>query len=570
MTKIRTFLGMYSYHFIIGIVFLFFIFTHISGIDSPYHQDEYKWVFYSHPELTPPGTVPHPPLTEFIYTRLGPIVGDFNFRLIPFFFGILNFFLLFYLTKIIFNKKTALWTVSLFTISFYSLLASLMVDVDGALIPFFFLLMAIGYFKWKKTLETGEKIQWKWIFLLLIGAVGGFLIKVSAVLPIIAIFLDFLIQKKVFSDKKKIIKYVLYAGGGILVLVAVLFLAKLVFPFFNLEYSMNYWKHFANSSSFLNRGWFQTFIQFFKAVLYTSPLLLIPVLFIDREIFKKTRAFFLFLFIGLFFYLFVFDFSIGALDRYLQFMVIPLCIISGAIFSQAFENLLGKVKRVHIISLVLIVILLFCVQFFSHFIPALHPKSEWLGRAFSLRWNFLYPFSGGSGPLGFYMSFLFMALSWILTVLLAFVVFFKSHLKNIFLVTIFSIGLVYNFAFSEEYLFGMINGSAPKVLAGAVRFIKNNPDIKMVTVYNDNGGYEIQNIGKYRKRLYTDPAFGAEVKMATLNQYKEHYLEVNVPRIDPTSFYRRYFDSCKIAYQDVDRSISATVYDCNLAPDIKI
>lgn len=92
----------------------------------------------------------------------------------------------------------------------------------------------------------------------------------------------------------------------------------------------------------------------------------------------------------------------------------------------------------------------------------------------------------------------------------------------------------------------------------------------MVTVYNDNGGYEIQNIGKYRKRLYTDPAFGAEVKMATLNQYKEHYLEVNVPRIDPTSFYRRYFDSCKIAYQDVDRSISATVYDCNLAPDIKI
>ena len=110
MTKIRTFLGMYSYHFIIGIVFLFFIFTHISGIDSPYHQDEYKWVFYSHPELTPPGTVPHPPLTEFIYTRLGPIVGDFNFRLIPFFFGILNFFLLFYLTKTIFNKKTALWT----------------------------------------------------------------------------------------------------------------------------------------------------------------------------------------------------------------------------------------------------------------------------------------------------------------------------------------------------------------------------------------------------------------------------------------------------------------------------
>jgi hypothetical protein len=542
------------------------VFTHISGIDSPYHQDEYKWVYYSHPELTPPGTVPHPPLTEFIYTKLGPIVGDSNFRLIPFFFGILNFFLLLYLAKTIFNKRTALWVIFLFTISFYSLLASLMVDVDGAIMPFFFLLMAIGYFKWKKTLEIGEKIEWRWIVFLTVGAIGGFLIKVSAVLPIIAIFLDFLIENKVFSNKKKILRYILYTGGGVLILVAILFLAKLVFPFFNLEYSMSYWKHFANSSSFLNRGWFQTFIQFFKAVLYTSPLLLVPMFFIDREIFKKTRPFFLFFFIGLFFYLFVFDFSIGALDRYFQFMVIPLCIISGAIFSQVFENQSGKIKKVHIISLILAVLLLFCVQFFPHFVPALHPKSEWLGRAFSLRWNFLYPFSGGSGPLGFYMSFLFMALSWILTVLLVFIVFFKSHFRNIALVLIFSIGFAYNLAFSEEYLFGKINGSAPKVLAGAVEFIKNNPDIKMVTVYNDNGGYDIQVIGKYRKRLYVDPKFGAEGKITTLNQYKEHYLEVNVPRIDPSSFYRKYFNSCEIIYQNTDKSISATVYDCQNAP----
>jgi hypothetical protein len=92
----------------------------------------------------------------------------------------------------------------------------------------------------------------------------------------------------------------------------------------------------------------------------------------------------------------------------------------------------------------------------------------------------------------------------------------------------------------------------------------------MVTVYNDNGGNEIQEIGKYRKRLYTDPKFDVNEKVATLNQYKEHYLEINVPRIDPNSVYRKYLDSCKIIYSNTDKSISAIVYDCTKAPDIKI
>ena len=81
----------------------------------------------------------------------------------------------------------------------------------------------------------------------------------------------------------KIIKYVGFGLLGAVGLVAILFLAKFIFPFFNLEYSFNYWKHFANSSGFLDRGWFQTFIQFAKSVLYTSPLLLLPIFFVDKE-----------------------------------------------------------------------------------------------------------------------------------------------------------------------------------------------------------------------------------------------------------------------------------------------
>ena len=551
---------------IFTVIFLLFVAIHILAIHFPYHQDEYKWVLYSHPEIITPGTVPHPPLTEFIYTKIGPVFGDMNFRFIPFIFGMLNFFLLFYLSKTIFSKKVALWTIFLFTISFYSLLATLMVDVDGAVMPMLFLIMSIGYFKWKESLPNNAS-NWKWLALIIIGAIGGFLIKVSAILPIITIFLDFLVEKQVFRDKKKILKYLLYAVGGGTILVFVLLLAKFIFPFFNLSYALKYWEHFA---VFAGRGWMQTFIQFFKSILYTSPLLILPAFLAGKEIFRKTRVFYLFIFVGIFFYIFAFDFSIGALDRFFQFLIIPLCLISGSVFAGAFEKFFENIKKSHIISLILLIAFLVLIQFIPHTVPSLHPKAEWVGRILSLKWNFLYPFTGGSGPLGFYVSFLFIGLVWIISSIFFLIAWFKISLRNILLISIFALGFLYNGVFREEYLFGWINGSAPKVLAGAVEYIKNNNDIKSVTVYNDNGGYDIQNIGKYHKRLYTDPKFGVEEKMVNLNLYKEHYLEVNIPRIDPNSFYRRYLDSCEVIYKKTDKSISAIVYNCESAPDVKL
>ena len=92
----------------------------------------------------------------------------------------------------------------------------------------------------------------------------------------------------------------------------------------------------------------------------------------------------------------------------------------------------------------------------------------------------------------------------------------------------------------------------------------------MVTVYNDNGGNEIQEIGKYRKRLYVDPKFDVVEKVKTLNEYKEHYYVLDVPRIDPNSVYRRYFDSCRVDYKKTDKYINSTIYDCTKAPELKI
>jgi hypothetical protein len=543
----------------VALLILVFLGIRIPAVHNSYHQDEYKWVLYAHPEWTPPGTVPHPPLTEFIYTRIGPLFGDNNFRFIPLMFGVVNIVLIFWLARIIFkSRRIAFWAAFLFTISFYSVLASLMVDVDGAVMPFFFLLMAIGYYTWK---ELNWKPSW-WIALIIVGAIGGFLVKLSALVPVVAFALDFAFEKNVFKYKKEILKFTGYAVLAALAFVVILIGSKLIFPFFNLEYSLKYWEHFL---IFENRGWFQTFIQFAKAILYTSPLLIIPAFFIDKGIWKKTRPFFFFIFVGLFFYLFAFDFSIGALDRYFEFLVVPLCIIAGAVYAHYIQN----VERSKTFGVMLVVSLaIFFIQLLPHFTPPLYPKTEWLQRLVTLKWNFLFPFTGGSGPSGFYVSFLFMALMWLAALVLLVLFFTKRVTRQSLVMSLLVLGIVYNIAFIEEYAYGKINGNTSALIQHASSFIASRPEISNVTVYNDTGGWEIQAMNKYLKRLYIDPKFDIQEKVANLNKNKFYYMVVEIPYIDPTSVYARYFASCKTIYTERDSAILARVYDCRNAPDI--
>lgn len=541
------------------IILAVFLALRLPGVHLPLHQDEYKWPMIVNPAAQSDTEIPHPPLSQFIYKTAGLIVGfNTNFRFVPLFFGAVNLLLLFYFVRTNFGKKPAIISALIWTFSYFSILASLMVDTDGQMIPFFFLLSLISYYKLKNDYRN-----FKWWTVLILSFIGGFFIKVSFVLQIGAIIFDFILNKRKVFTKKQYVKFFTILAATFAFLVFSLYLSQKIFPFFNFGKSLLYWEHFFT----FNRGWFQTFIQFVKVLLYLSPFLVLVPFLSSREIINKSKVFIIFIIFSLLFYLVIFDFSLGALDRYLQLLILPLTIIVSLILSEiSFKE--EKDKK-YLLTGIILSLLLSLTLFVNHFVPSLHPKSEWISRILSLHWNFLYPFSGGSGPLGFYVSFLFMALLWILSLISVVFCIIKPRFKKMILITIIPIGLVYNFVFAEEYLFGEIYGSAPRLLTNVVEFIKNDPDIKYVTVYNDNGGAEIQAIGKYRKRLYTDPKFDVNEKIATLNKYKEYYLEIDIPRIDPNSVYRRYLDSCNLVYNQKDKEISAKVYDCRNAPDIK-
>ena len=444
-----------EYLLFFGIIILFFA-LRLPAIHAPYHQDEYKWPIIVNPELTEPGVIPHPPLSEAIYRATRNFFGDENFRVTPLIFSLINLTLIYIIVRRRYGVGAALWSSLFFALSFFSVLASLMIDTDGAVLPFFFLLSILFYDYFSSS--TGNK---KFLFggLLVAALILGMLVKFSFALVIGALILDFVWNHKEKLNRKNI----LYALSGLIsfaVLVALLmFVAQKLFPGFDLQKIIAYSETFMKG--FGSRNFFQSGIQFVKALFYLSPFLVLSFLIsllvprsfseVGSPYSKDLKLFHLFLALGLIFYLILFDFSAGALDRYFQFMIVPLCIIAGVFSAENFLSSSPSLLRRHASKIIflLCVFFVFLTQFLDQYVPALHPKAEWIDRILSFNWNFLYPFSGGSGPLTFYVSFIFIALSWILGAVFTGLYLWKKNLQKEIWVAFLILGLFYNAVFIE-------------------------------------------------------------------------------------------------------------------------
>lgn len=542
-------------YFVLGLISLVFVLLRVFQITRPLHQDEYKWPLYSIPEIYPPGSVPHPPLTEYFYKITNFLFGQDLYRLTPFILSFISLFLLFYFVKKRFGQKIALVASFLFSISFYSILGSLTVDTDGAILTFFALLCLNVY---QKIIDLNfDKKIYRLIPLLAFFALLGLMVKLSFALVLISIFIDFIIYNRSKIEKKHIVYFISLVLGFLLLTFLTLIISKYLFNGFSLERGIKYWSTFVRS--FSDRNFLQTFIQFAKALFYLSPLLVLggALSVFYRE--SKFNLFYINIISGLVFYLALFDFSIGALDRYLVFLVLPTVILSSCVFCKILESK-KVINNKILLGGFFLILLVFISQFLPQYVPPLHPKTEWISRILSFKWNFLYPFSGGSGPLGFYISFSFIAFSFLLSVL--FVILFLRTKKIEFFILFLSLGLVYNLSFVQEFNLGKMYGYSPKLVKGAVSFIKDNDNIKKVLVYNDNGGFNIRRIGKYERRVYAVPDFEDSYKDIFAN-FDGYFMFVDIPKINNNSLYKRYISSCQKVYEKKDLYIKSEIFKCS-------
>jgi hypothetical protein len=199
----------------------------------------------------------------------------------------------------------------------------------------------------------------------------------------------------------------------------------------------------------------------------------------------------------------------------------------------------------------------------SHSIVPLNPKSAFVHATTSLHLNVLLPMSGGSGPLGFYVSLLFLFVFWALSLVafIASVVAKSEKIKKISLIVIATSSLVYAINVSSEYLFGVNYGSAPKVVNDLLSYTLSHDEIKQVVTYNDAGAYTLINSQKYFKRFYSDPAF-VEDNKDKLRDYHGFYLVLDFPAINSDSVYAQYFETCKSVYESDDKLMNGDVFDC--------
>lgn len=542
--------------YILLVVFtILFLFLRLPGIDLPFHQDEWKNVSASQNIESAGQFFAHPPLMQILFVISNTILGNDNMRLFPLFFSILTGLLLFFIIRKRNNQKTAFLSLFFFGICFYSIWSSLMTDVDGGVLPLLFLLAVYCYDNFlEKKDNKKEKIFWLILFAIVL--IVGLLTKLSFIIVIGVFYLDYFLKSFRSFDWKSYAKIVCSFLVFIGLYVALLYLIQVIYPAFSIDFMLQH----ANSYGEGGRNWMQILIQLAKAIFYLSPLLVFPVLLSSKKDLQKNSVFYIYLILGIIFYIIIFDFSRGALDKYLMYAIVPLVVITASIFSENIDNGIFKNKKT-IVGGVFISLFLLSLNFLPQHLYALYPKSEWFLRVLHGQFNSLTPFNGGSGPLGFYVSFLFIAFSFIVTLILIAFIKRKQEWKSYLLFFILAIGICYNLVFAEELLWGKINGNTTYVLRSAISFIENNNSIKKVMTYNDIGAQYLDMMGKYGGRIYAVPEYEANYrkKFASFDGY---YLIVDVPHIYEKSFYGKFFAGCSILYERQSRNINGRIYDC--------
>lgn len=543
---------------LVAIAAIFFVFLSL-GAGQIYHQDEHRWAMIVNSVFDDLNlTSPHPPLFETLFRFVGGLIGYGHLRWGILVFGLFNLFLIYKVSLKLSGRRMIAYLASfLFAFNVYSQIAALQIDIDGALLPFFVLL---GFYAYLNLRAIKPKKKWMVIFILVL--ILGFLTKLSFALFPAVLAADYLAMKFFLTKKNqpkinfwKVLPWVLGAAVfcGIFYFLATAKLERIW------EYAVEH-KIF----NFSARAYFELSFKVMKSLVWLSPLLFWPVIFglFSKETRKKYSFWYFYLLAGLTFYLMLFDFAKLTIERYLMFLIVPACLIAAEVLYGWWER--AKTNRHCIFWLLFSVALIFSaltavILSWPHDILPLNPKSAYVERLYSGHLNFLIPFSGGSGPVGFYFSALFIILCWLAMLVFGTMAWRGKKFGDVWIIAFIIFGLGYNLLFSGEFLWGRLYGSPAKLARQSVDYVLANPDISGVITYNDIGPYDLKLNGKYTSRFYTAPERNYTEK---LSAYRGYYMIVDFPAIDKNGRYWPLIKNCPAVKIFKDKSIQSYIFNC--------
>jgi len=242
-----------------------------------------------------------------------------------------------------------------------------------------------------------------------------------------------------------------------------------------------------------------------------------------------------------------------------MFLIVPAVIISSDVIHNAYSKFKGYGYFGVKLTVIFFIVFTAVVLSLPHGVLPLDPKTGYLEKVKSLDFNFLIPFSGGSGPSGFYFSAQFILWSWIISLVCWLAVLFKTKYAKPALLIFLVFGIGYNVLFLNEYLGKSIYGNVPEISRKTINYVLENKEIKNVITYYDVGAYYLRKSGQYSSRFYTAPGRDYIPKLSAFNGY---YVIVDFPAIDKNGRYWPLISRCDLIQTFSDRSVNSYIYNC--------
>jgi glycosyltransferase involved in cell wall biosynthesis len=178
-----------SAKWLLAALLLVFIASRFLGLGQMYHQDEYKWVVISALGQFNPI---HPPVASFLFQTAGKLFGFDHVRVAPILVSVLVWLLVYWLVARWYGRSAARWSGLILLVSVYNFLASIQIDIDGAFLPAFIVLLFYAFSRLDLAVWHQRRNYW-WGAVLLLALAGGFLTKLSFVVAVAALLTEVLL-----------------------------------------------------------------------------------------------------------------------------------------------------------------------------------------------------------------------------------------------------------------------------------------------------------------------------------------------------------------------------------------
>ncbi|MBI4144320.1 glycosyltransferase family 39 protein [Candidatus Woesearchaeota archaeon] len=431
------------------------------------YGDEYRFINNAMPH-NEAGLIENfemPPLPTWLNQLFSIFIDDKTTaaRTASYILGLISILLIYAIAKKQYNEKTALLAATIFAFSLYATWAGTAIELNGANMLFAFLLAIYALVK------TEENKKWVYLYGIATGI--GMLSRYETVL-----FFPLFFANSLYTTKswKTTIKRTILIG----------IIAGAIFAIFPI---LSYATHSNHFYSTIERGANMTLkeaepfkiipylIQLSYALLWIAlPFGAIFLLGLKNYENKKFK-WYAWIVLVLLFYTFIVKDNYKPFDRYFT-LLMPALLFIGI---NELTEINWKKTITYFIIAIIAIILLNTTQTQLPF----YPKESYFKTITTLSWNFLIPFNGGSGPIGFLASFSGIALAFI-TSAIALILAIKNKTTAISLILAVSFAL--NLFLIQEFTLGMAHGNINEITKNAINYTKETTPKEQEVFYFRN------------------------------------------------------------------------------------